>query len=87
MGPNFFLQKSFKSGLKTNKQYLKNNIPSIENKIEWWEKYGLEVLFILGPRCLTTNDSPDKNAECMFPWKFGGVTLNECTNQTDPDGK
>ena len=50
-------------------------------------KPGLNELFILGLRCLTTNDSPDKNAECIFPWKFSGITLNECTYQTDPDGR
>ena len=50
-------------------------------------KDGLEELLILGPTCLTTNDSPDKNAECIFPWKYSGITLNECTNETDPDGK
>jgi hypothetical protein len=39
------------------------------------------------PNCLTTNDSPDKNAECRFPWKYNGKTLNECTDESDPDGK
>ena len=43
--------------------------------------------FISGQRCLTTNDSPDSNAECKFPWKFNGKLLNECTDETDPDGK
>ena len=50
-------------------------------------KPGLNELFILGPRCLTTNDSPDKNADCKFPWKFQEKILNECTTETDPDGK
>ena len=44
-------------------------------------------IFISGQTCLTTNDSPDSNAECKFPWKFNGKLLNECTDQTDPDGK
>ena len=44
-------------------------------------------LFISGPRCLTTNNSPDKNAVCKFPWKFNGKLLNECTNEQDPDGE
>ena len=43
--------------------------------------------FILGPRCLTTKDSPDANAECKFPWKFNGKVRNECIDDTDPDGK
>ena len=43
--------------------------------------------FISGEICLTTNDSADKNAECKFPWKFNGNLLNECTDDTDPDGK
>ena len=40
-------------------------------------------------RCLTTdtNDSPDKNAECKFPWKFEGKVINECTDASTPDGK
>ena len=37
--------------------------------------------------CLTTNDSQDKNAECKFPWKYNGKIRNECTNETDPNGK
>ena len=47
----------------------------------------LTDLFISGETCLTTNDSADKNAECKFPWKFNGKALNECTDETDPDGK
>ena len=47
----------------------------------------LAELIISGEICLTTNDSADKNAECKFPWKFNGKTLNECTDDTDPDGK
>ena len=42
--------------------------------------------FISGQTCLTTNDSPDKNAECKFPWKFQGKVTSECTNEADPDG-
>ena len=37
--------------------------------------------------CLTTNDSQDKNAECIFPWKYIGKIRNECTNEKDPNGK
>ena len=47
----------------------------------------LTELFISGETCLTTNDSADNNAECKFPWKFNGKTLNECTDETDPDGE
>ena len=50
-------------------------------------KHGLKELLILGPRCQTTNDSPDKNADCKFPWKFQGKIIKECTTETDPDGK
>ena len=54
-------------------------------KIHFWSnKYRI---FISGQKCLTTNDSPDNNAECKFPWKFNGKTLNQCTDETDPDGK
>ena len=49
--------------------------------------FGLIELFISGQTCLTTNDSPDKNAECKFPWKFLGKVTSECTNEGDPDGK
>jgi len=57
----------------------------------WLRLIGLITLAIFqvcsGQTCLTTNDSPDKNAECKFPWKFNGKTLNGCTDETDPDGK
>ena len=51
------------------------------------QNQGMEPTKILGPRCLTTNDSPDKNAECKFPWKFEGKVINECTDASTPDGK
>ena len=53
------------------------------------QSQGIEPSSFLGPRCLTTNtnDSPDKNAECKFPWKFDGKVINECTDATTPDGK
>jgi hypothetical protein len=38
-------------------------------------------------QCFTTNDSPCKNALCVFPFKFNGVIKNTCINDTDPDGK
>ena len=40
------------------------------------QSQGMEPEKFLGPRCLTTNDSPDKNAECKFPWKFDGKITN-----------
>ena len=46
-----------------------------------------EKKIILGPRCLTTNDSPDKNAECKFPWRFNAKLKNECTDEADPNGR
>lgn len=38
-------------------------------------------------QCFTTNDSPSKNALCVFPFKFYGVLKNTCINDTDPVGK
>ena len=38
-------------------------------------------------QCLTTNDSPDKNAQCKLPFKFNGVLRQECITDTDPDGR
>ena len=54
------------------------------------QNQGIEPIPTLDPiRCLTTdtNDSPDKNAECKFPWKFEGKVINECTDASTPDGK
>ena len=36
---------------------------------------------------MTTNDSPDKNATCVFPFKFNGELKNGCITDTDPDGR
>ena len=53
------------------------------------QNQGMEPEKFLGPRCLTTSndDSPDKNAECKFPWKFDGNVINGCTDAATPDGK
>ena len=56
-------------------------------KIYLHQSQGIEPTKFLGPRCLTTNDSPDKNAECKFPWKFDGKITNECTDAATPDGR
>ena len=43
--------------------------------------------YILDEPCITTNDSPDKNAPCALPFKFNGELKNACITDTDPDGR
>ena len=38
-------------------------------------------------QCFTTNDSPDKNAQCKLPFKFDGVLRQGCITDTDPDDR
>ena len=39
-------------------------------------------------RCLKTNDQgPQKNAACIYPFKIGSITYNECTNRHEAFGQ
>ena len=42
---------------------------------------------LIDSQCFTTSDSPDKNAQCIFPWKFNGILKQECITETDPDDR
>ena len=39
--------------------------------------------------CITTKDSigDQKDLPCVFPFVIGDKTFNECTTDTDPDGR
>ena len=38
-------------------------------------------------QCFTTSDSPDKNTQCILPFKFNGILRQGCITDTDPDGR
>ena len=42
---------------------------------------------LIDSQCSTTSDSLDKNAKCIFPWKFKGILRQECITETDPDDR
>ena len=43
--------------------------------------------FLGDSQCFTTSDSPDKNAQCKFPWKFQGILRQQCITDSDPDDR
>ena len=42
---------------------------------------------VVGQKCTTTNDSPDRNKPCIFPWKLNGKLRDGCTNEDDFEGR
>ena len=38
-------------------------------------------------QCLTTNDSPNSNVPCSFPFKFKGKLRRGCITEDDPDDR
>ena len=80
-----FVAVFFSSGkIKTNIQ--NSTCPN------WWQDfYGHLLLISSGNlpngQCFTTNDSPDKNAQCKLPFKFDGVLRQGCITDTDPDDR
>ena len=38
-------------------------------------------------QCLTTDDSPEVNAPCVFPFVFDDIMRFECITDTDPDSR
>ena len=45
--------------------------------------YYLISEFILGDSNCATNGGPSSNVSCIFPFKFNGVTYNECALDSD----
>jgi hypothetical protein len=59
----------------------------LQNVVSFLAKQTLITGTLIDSQCSTTSDSPDKNATCIFPWKFNGILRQECITDTDPDDR
>ena len=60
---------------------------TLQNVISFLAKQTLITGTLIDSQCSTTSDSLDKNAKCIFPWKFKGILRQECITETDPDDR